>query len=88
MPFSNCSRDCLPGTRKGIIEGEPTCCFECVDCPDGEYSDETGNAHRAALGRVKGALQPSPAVVLESFPCNAGLVPALTEGFTESLRDF
>ncbi|NXF63988.1 CASR protein, partial [Glaucidium brasilianum] len=41
VPFSNCSRDCLPGTRKGIIEGEPTCCFECVDCPDGEYSDET-----------------------------------------------
>uniref|UniRef100_A0A8C0N862 Extracellular calcium-sensing receptor n=3 Tax=Canis lupus TaxID=9612 RepID=A0A8C0N862_CANLF len=41
MPFSNCSRDCLAGTRKGIIEGEPTCCFECVECPDGEYSDET-----------------------------------------------
>ncbi|XP_011369347.1 extracellular calcium-sensing receptor isoform X1 [Pteropus vampyrus] len=41
VPFSNCSRDCLAGTRKGIIEGEPTCCFECVECPDGEYSDET-----------------------------------------------
>ncbi|XP_062969664.1 extracellular calcium-sensing receptor isoform X2 [Cynocephalus volans] len=41
VPFSNCSRDCLAGTRKGIIEGEPTCCFECVACPDGEYSDET-----------------------------------------------
>ncbi|KAM5336792.1 extracellular calcium-sensing receptor isoform 1-T4 [Glossophaga mutica] len=41
VPFSNCSRVCLAGTRKGIIEGEPTCCFECVECPDGEYSDET-----------------------------------------------
>ncbi|XP_069491902.1 extracellular calcium-sensing receptor [Ambystoma mexicanum] len=41
VPFSNCSRDCLEGTRKGIIEGEPTCCFECVECPEGEYSDET-----------------------------------------------
>uniref|UniRef100_A0A8D2IC14 Extracellular calcium-sensing receptor n=1 Tax=Urocitellus parryii TaxID=9999 RepID=A0A8D2IC14_UROPR len=41
VPFSNCSRDCLAGTRKGIIEGEPTCCFECVECADGEYSDET-----------------------------------------------
>ncbi|KAK9407855.1 putative G-protein coupled receptor [Crotalus adamanteus] len=41
VPFSNCSRDCLPGTRKGIIEGEPTCCFECVECTDGEISDET-----------------------------------------------
>ncbi|EDK97923.1 calcium-sensing receptor, isoform CRA_a [Mus musculus] len=41
VPFSNCSRDCQAGTRKGIIEGEPTCCFECVECPDGEYSGET-----------------------------------------------
>ncbi|MGH0179701.1 UNVERIFIED_CONTAM: hypothetical protein FKN15_002024 [Acipenser sinensis] len=41
VPFSNCSMDCEPGTRKGIIEGEPTCCFECVECPEGEYSDET-----------------------------------------------
>ncbi|KAM4794954.1 extracellular calcium-sensing receptor [Rhinophrynus dorsalis] len=40
-PFSNCSRICSEGTRKGIIEGEPTCCFECVACPDGEYTDET-----------------------------------------------
>ncbi|XP_043928984.1 extracellular calcium-sensing receptor-like [Protopterus annectens] len=33
--------DCQPGTRKGIIEGEPTCCFECVACPDGEFSKES-----------------------------------------------
>ncbi|KAJ6658321.1 hypothetical protein lerEdw1_020593 [Lerista edwardsae] len=41
VPFSNCSRDCQPGTRKGIIDGEPTCCFECVNCTDGEISAET-----------------------------------------------
>ncbi|CAN2387739.1 Nine Cysteines Domain of family 3 GPCR [Pristimantis euphronides] len=41
VPFSNCSRICQEGTRKGIIEGEPTCCFSCESCPDGEYSDET-----------------------------------------------
>ncbi|XP_053560499.1 extracellular calcium-sensing receptor [Bombina bombina] len=41
VPFSNCSSDCLEGTRKGIIEGEPTCCFECVDCPEGHFTDET-----------------------------------------------
>ncbi|XP_075053544.1 extracellular calcium-sensing receptor [Mixophyes fleayi] len=41
VPFSNCSRICQEGTRKGIIEGEPTCCFMCEACPDGEYSDET-----------------------------------------------
>nr|ADE74974.1 extracellular calcium-sensing receptor [Callorhinchus milii] len=40
VPFSNCTHDCIPGTRKGIIEGEPTCCFECVSCAEGEYSDE------------------------------------------------
>lgn len=59
VPFSNCSRDCLAGTRKGIIEGEPTCCFECVECPDGEYSDETGkgtcpHGHHAKLGPLWG----------------------------------
>ncbi|XP_078088839.1 extracellular calcium-sensing receptor [Mustelus asterias] len=41
VPFSNCSRDCVPGTRKGIIEGEPTCCFECIACAEGEFSDES-----------------------------------------------
>ncbi|XP_036436941.1 extracellular calcium-sensing receptor [Colossoma macropomum] len=39
VPFSNCSEDCEPGTRKGIIDGMPTCCFECTECSDGEYSD-------------------------------------------------
>ncbi|KAI4902495.1 hypothetical protein NFI96_014848, partial [Prochilodus magdalenae] len=39
VPFSNCSEDCDPGTRKGIIDGMPTCCFECTECSDGEYSD-------------------------------------------------
>ncbi|KAF5909543.1 extracellular calcium-sensing receptor, partial [Clarias magur] len=38
VPFSNCSEECEPGTRKGIIEGKPTCCFECTECSDGEYS--------------------------------------------------
>ncbi|KAM4700703.1 extracellular calcium-sensing receptor [Discoglossus pictus] len=41
VPFSNCTRDCPEGTRKGIIEGEEKCCFECVECPDGHYSAET-----------------------------------------------
>ncbi|XP_066507137.1 extracellular calcium-sensing receptor [Hoplias malabaricus] len=39
VPFLNCSEDCEPGTRKGIIDGMPTCCFECTECSDGEYSD-------------------------------------------------
>ncbi|TSL28238.1 Extracellular calcium-sensing receptor [Bagarius yarrelli] len=39
VPFSNCSEECEPGTRKGIIDGQPTCCFECTECSDGEYSE-------------------------------------------------
>ncbi|XP_046899088.1 extracellular calcium-sensing receptor [Hypomesus transpacificus] len=39
VPFSNCSEDCEPGTRKGIIDSMPTCCFECTECSDGEYTD-------------------------------------------------
>ncbi|KAM9780775.1 extracellular calcium-sensing receptor isoform 1-T1 [Syngnathus typhle] len=39
MPFSNCSEECEPGTRKGIIDSMPTCCFECSECSDGEYSN-------------------------------------------------
>ncbi|TNN79423.1 Extracellular calcium-sensing receptor [Liparis tanakae] len=39
VPFSNCSEDCEPGTRKGIIDSMPTCCFECTECSDGEYSN-------------------------------------------------
>ncbi|XP_066555246.1 extracellular calcium-sensing receptor isoform X2 [Amia ocellicauda] len=39
VPTSNCSEDCEPGTRKGIIDGMPTCCFECKECSDGEFSD-------------------------------------------------
>ncbi|KAJ7996264.1 hypothetical protein DPEC_G00235290 [Dallia pectoralis] len=39
VPFSNCSEECEPGTRKGIIESMPTCCFECTECSEGEYSD-------------------------------------------------
>lgn len=43
VPFSNCSEDCEPGTRKGIIDSMPTCCFECTECSDGEYSNNRGN---------------------------------------------
>lgn len=42
VPFSNCSEDCEPGTRKGIIDSMPTCCFECTECSDGEYSNHKG----------------------------------------------
>ncbi|XP_070541461.1 extracellular calcium-sensing receptor-like [Ptychodera flava] len=42
VPVSVCSEPCNPGTRKGVIPGAPSCCFECVPCLDGEISNTTG----------------------------------------------
>ncbi|XP_031758631.1 vomeronasal type-2 receptor 26-like [Xenopus tropicalis] len=41
MPRSLCSEPCSPGYRKSKIEGEPPCCYDCVQCGDGEMSNTT-----------------------------------------------
>ncbi|XP_078502988.1 extracellular calcium-sensing receptor-like [Lissotriton helveticus] len=41
VPRSVCNDGCLPGYRKASKEGEPACCFDCVACSSGEFSNET-----------------------------------------------
>ncbi|XP_030071525.1 vomeronasal type-2 receptor 1-like [Microcaecilia unicolor] len=40
-PVSVCSISCVPGYRKGIRQGEPVCCFDCIQCAEGEITNET-----------------------------------------------
>ncbi|XP_038598817.1 vomeronasal type-2 receptor 26-like [Tachyglossus aculeatus] len=40
-PHSQCSRSCGPGFRKRARQGMAVCCYFCVQCPDGEISNQT-----------------------------------------------
>ncbi|XP_075892387.1 extracellular calcium-sensing receptor-like [Nelusetta ayraudi] len=41
VPVSVCSNSCSPGTRKMLQKGKPTCCYDCIQCPEGEISNVT-----------------------------------------------
>ncbi|XP_072860565.2 vomeronasal type-2 receptor 26 [Pogona vitticeps] len=40
QPVSLCNAKCLPGYRKKKKEGEPSCCYDCILCPQGGISDK------------------------------------------------
>uniref|UniRef100_H3CD06 G-protein coupled receptors family 3 profile domain-containing protein n=1 Tax=Tetraodon nigroviridis TaxID=99883 RepID=H3CD06_TETNG len=41
VPASVCSNSCPPGTHKVLQKGKPICCYNCVQCPEGEISNVT-----------------------------------------------
>ncbi|KAM4590239.1 extracellular calcium-sensing receptor-like [Fundulus diaphanus] len=41
LPVSICSESCHPGTHKVLQKGKPVCCFDCIPCPVGEFSNTT-----------------------------------------------
>uniref|UniRef100_A0A8C4RE10 G-protein coupled receptors family 3 profile domain-containing protein n=1 Tax=Eptatretus burgeri TaxID=7764 RepID=A0A8C4RE10_EPTBU len=41
VPRSVCSDPCAPGTRKMGRQGESICCFDCIPCIAGEFSNVT-----------------------------------------------
>ncbi|KAM4627563.1 uncharacterized protein ACJ7VT_002505 [Polymixia lowei] len=41
VPVSVCSESCPPGTRKVLQKGKPICCYDCIPCAEGEFSNTT-----------------------------------------------
>ncbi|XP_068175287.1 olfactory receptor CJ1 [Antennarius striatus] len=41
VPVSVCSEKCLGGTHRVFFKGKPTCCFNCIPCAVGEFSNST-----------------------------------------------
>ncbi|XP_006626385.3 G-protein coupled receptor family C group 6 member A isoform X1 [Lepisosteus oculatus] len=39
--ISKCSNSCTPGQVKKTAEGQHTCCYECINCTENQYSNNT-----------------------------------------------
>ncbi|XP_054849994.1 vomeronasal type-2 receptor 26-like [Eublepharis macularius] len=39
-PLSVCNDNCYPGYRKKKKEGKPSCCYDCMPCPEGMVSGQ------------------------------------------------
>ncbi|XP_029111632.1 extracellular calcium-sensing receptor-like [Scleropages formosus] len=45
VPKSVCTESCPPGTRKALNKRRPVCCFDCIQCADGEISNGTDSVN-------------------------------------------
>ncbi|XP_025781436.1 G-protein coupled receptor family C group 6 member A isoform X2 [Puma concolor] len=42
---SKCSKECSPGQMKKTTRSQHICCYECVNCPENHYSNQTDMDH-------------------------------------------
>ncbi|KAI4875128.1 hypothetical protein NFI96_025532, partial [Prochilodus magdalenae] len=42
VPVSLCTSPCPPGTRQATRPGQPVCCFDCLPCAEGEFTNTSG----------------------------------------------
>ncbi|KAG8510941.1 G-protein coupled receptor family C group 6 member A [Galemys pyrenaicus] len=42
---SKCSKECSPGQMKKTTKSQHICCYECVNCPENHYTNQTDMDH-------------------------------------------
>ncbi|XP_042549547.1 vomeronasal type-2 receptor 116-like [Dipodomys spectabilis] len=47
-PQSVCTENCGSGYRKASVEGNATCCFDCILCPENEISNADSDSHSSS----------------------------------------